>query len=191
VYCQVFDSIFGDVPLSKVNFAARQEFEYVKNFKFLQACFDKHGIPNYIPVERLMKCKFQDNIEFLQWVKKYWDAHFTISDYDAVSRRRGTCAPSSFRHRIKPGVEEKVEKTPPAPAVQPARGRAPVTVAQSNAMTEQLQVATRERDFYFGKLRDMEIMLDTWEAQPVVPSVMIDELRSVLYKVEEGFEVPE
>jgi hypothetical protein len=58
------------VPLAKVKFNAKHEYEYVANFKILQAAFDKHGIENAIPVTRLIKCKFQDNLEFLQWLKK-------------------------------------------------------------------------------------------------------------------------
>lgn len=42
-----------------------------------------------IPVERLVKCKFQDNLEFLQWVKKYWDSYFPGVAYDAAGRRKG------------------------------------------------------------------------------------------------------
>jgi RP/EB family microtubule-associated protein len=62
--------VCSDVPLKKVNFAARNEYEYVGNYKILQNAFDTHGVPNYIPVDRLVKCKFQDNMEFLQWMKK-------------------------------------------------------------------------------------------------------------------------
>ncbi len=73
------------MPLSKVKFNAKHEYEYVQNFKILQAAFDKHKvffmgliskiyqkIDNAIPVERLIKCKFQDNLEFLQMMKKLW-----------------------------------------------------------------------------------------------------------------------
>jgi RP/EB family microtubule-associated protein len=134
--------------------------------------------------------QFQDNIEFLQWVKKYWDAHFANSSYDAVSRRQGTT--SAFKH-----MKREIKTTAPVPTAQPTRTTPLQPTNQStvrsrvNPMTEQLEVATRERDFYFGKLRDMEIMLDTWEQSPVQPHAMLEELRSVLYKVEEGFEVPE
>lgn len=58
------------MPLSKVKFNAKHEYEYVANYKILQSAFDKHKIENYIPVERLIKCKFQDNIEFMQMLKK-------------------------------------------------------------------------------------------------------------------------
>lgn len=56
-HCQIMDSIYRDVPLSKVKFAAKHEYEYIQNYKVLQAVFDKHKIDNFIPVERLSKCK--------------------------------------------------------------------------------------------------------------------------------------
>ncbi len=43
-----------------------------------------------IPVERLVKCRFQDNLEFMQWVKKYWDTFYPGGNYDAIGRRKGT-----------------------------------------------------------------------------------------------------
>ena len=42
--CQIFDSIYGDVPLSKVKLNAKHEYEYVQNFKVLQSTFKKHKI---------------------------------------------------------------------------------------------------------------------------------------------------
>ena len=57
--------------MSKVKFNVKNEYEYIANYKVLQGIFDKHKIDNAIPVERLVKCKFQDNIEFLLWMKKY------------------------------------------------------------------------------------------------------------------------
>lgn len=97
-----------DVPLKKVNFSARNEYEYVSNYKILQNAFDAHGVPNHIPVDRLIKCKFQDNMEFLQWLKKYWDGHWTGMDYDAVGRRGGARgsfgSPSSAIGGVKGGL---------------------------------------------------------------------------------------
>jgi RP/EB family microtubule-associated protein len=40
-----------------------------------------------------MKCKFQDNLEFMQWVKRFWDQNFPGGNYDAAQRRRGGGGP--------------------------------------------------------------------------------------------------
>ncbi|KAJ5024004.1 calponin homology domain-containing protein [Bipolaris maydis] len=87
--CQVFDSIFYDVPMSRVKFNANTEYAYLQNFKILQNTFAKHQIDKPIRVESLVKCKMQDNLEFLQFVKQYWDQHFPGHDYDPVARRKG------------------------------------------------------------------------------------------------------
>lgn len=54
-----------------------------------------------IPIERLVKARFQDNFEFAQWFKKvrtllspssrsqFFDANFDGKEYDAVGRRAG------------------------------------------------------------------------------------------------------
>lgn len=50
---------------------------------------DAHHIQP-IPVESLMRCKMQDNLEFTQWLKKFWDANWPGEEYDAVARRGDT-----------------------------------------------------------------------------------------------------
>ncbi|CDO53695.1 hypothetical protein DV451_002250 [Geotrichum candidum] len=89
VYCQLFDSVHRDVPMGKVKFNVNTEYQYLNNFKVLQSAFTKHQIDRSVPVERLVKCRFQDNLEFLQWFKRYWDANFSGEDYDPVARRKG------------------------------------------------------------------------------------------------------
>ena len=42
-----------------------------------------------IPVDRLILGRFQDNFEFLQWFKKFFDANYDGSEYDALSLRGG------------------------------------------------------------------------------------------------------
>lgn len=42
-----------------------------------------------IPVERLVKGKFQDNFEFLQWFKKFFDANYDGKEYDPLLTRQG------------------------------------------------------------------------------------------------------
>ena len=42
-----------------------------------------------IPVEKLVKGRFQDNFEFVQWFKKFFDANYDGSEYDPVAARGG------------------------------------------------------------------------------------------------------
>lgn len=80
----------GDVPLQKVKFTTILEWEYINNFKVLQEAFTKHSIDKAIPVQRLIKLKFQDNLEFLQWMRRFWEGKGgSIPGYNAVERRSG------------------------------------------------------------------------------------------------------
>ena len=36
-----------------------------------------------------MKAKYQDNLEMLQWIKRYYDLNNNGNPYDAVARRKG------------------------------------------------------------------------------------------------------
>lgn len=92
IYCQILDSIYGDVPMSKVKFNVKAEYEFLNNYKVLQGVFNRHKIDRQIPVEKLVKCRFQDNLEFLQYCKKHWDANWSGHEYDAVGRRAGRVA---------------------------------------------------------------------------------------------------
>lgn len=38
-----------------------------------------------IPVDKLVKGRFQDNFEFIQWFKKFFDANYDGRQYDAPS----------------------------------------------------------------------------------------------------------
>lgn len=42
-----------------------------------------------IPVEKLVKGKFQDNFEFVQWFKKFFDANYDGKEYDPLLARQG------------------------------------------------------------------------------------------------------
>lgn len=96
VYCQLLDSIYHDIPMSRVNFDAKSEFDCSTNMKILQASFQKHKITRIIDVEKIMKCRLQDNLELLQWFKKYWmeKKDFNV-EYDASARRKKGPRPSA------------------------------------------------------------------------------------------------
>lgn len=47
-----------------------------------------------------MKGKFQDNFEFVQWFKKFFDANYQGNEYDALAMRGG----ASLGEGGKPGM---------------------------------------------------------------------------------------
>jgi len=215
-YCQFMDELFpGCMNVKKIKFDAKQDYQFIDNFKLLQASFKKKGVDKVIPVERLCKGRFQDNFEFAQWFKKFYDANSNPDlDYDAPGRRAGKAVANAGQGAISrarkqptavspPGRKPSPGKTPTnnassAPAkrglVPPIR-TAPVEDTQkveelSTRITElQLTIdgLEKERDFYFGKLRDIEIMCQTPEVENIP---VVNEIVNILYQTEEGFEVP-
>merc|ERR1719470_829972 len=57
------------IPIKKVKFQAKLEHEYIQNWKLLQASFKKVGVDKAVPVEKLIKGRFQDNFEFVNGSK--------------------------------------------------------------------------------------------------------------------------
>ena len=59
--------------MNKVNWKAKNDYEFINNLKLLQSAFEKVGVKRYVEVEKLSKAKYQDNLEFIQWLKRYYD----------------------------------------------------------------------------------------------------------------------
>lgn len=199
--CQVFDSIYLDVPMARVKFNVNTEYAYLQNFKILQNCFTKHGIDRPVNVEQLIKCKMQDNLEFLQWSKRYWDQYFPGGDYDAVARRRASGAPlqsSAPPSRTSAGAGAARRGTTPTTGPRVAKaggGPGSAALQQENAtLKETVQGLERERDFYFSKLRDIELLVQqACEEDPEIEKQedgLIKHIQTILYSTEEGFEIP-
>jgi len=93
VYCQIMDACHnGVVPMHRVNFEAKGEHEYVNNYKVLQVVFERLKIAKNVEVTRLVKGRPLDNLEFLQWMKCYYDkttggGALVDGGYDAEERR--------------------------------------------------------------------------------------------------------
>ncbi|KAH8176551.1 hypothetical protein LIA77_04969 [Sarocladium implicatum] len=198
--CQVFDSIYMDVPMSRVKFNVNGDYAYIQNFKVLQNTFAKHQIDKPIPVEALVKCKMQDNLEFLQWTKKFWDLNFPDHDYDAVARRKGAplgAAGGAPRAAASAPARRAGGGTTPSGGPRVAKAAGPGTAALQNenaTLKETVAGLERERDFYFSKLRDIELMIQqAVEDDPKLEEQedgLVKQIQAILYSTEEGFEIP-
>ena len=70
VACQLTEYVFkGSIPMSKVNWEARSDYEFINNYKLLQAAFSKNKVQRHVDVDKLIRAKYQDNLEFCQWLK--------------------------------------------------------------------------------------------------------------------------
>ncbi|XP_040565472.1 microtubule-associated protein RP/EB family member 1 isoform X1 [Lepeophtheirus salmonis] len=228
-YCQFMDMLFPNcIQLKKIKFKTQLEHEYIQNFKLLQAAFKKVNVDKIVPVDKLVKGRFQDNFEFVQWFKKFFDANYGGQEYDALAMRGGAemggvsggsmgsriakAPPSngSVNRTSRPSVTSRITKTSPvsrssvpsraAPSrgISSANNSAAVsanTQAQIEELTAQLMESKltiegleKERDFYFGKLRDIEVLAQEHEEDG---GEFSQKALSVLYATEDGFAVPD
>merc|ERR1740129_2371212 len=105
----------GCIPVKRVKFKTKLEHEYISNFKLLQGAFKKMTVDKIVPVDKLVKGRFQDNFEFLQWFKRFFDANYQGQDYDPIAA--STCSSfnspaGGYRVIVLPliiGVEEPFE----------------------------------------------------------------------------------
>lgn len=217
-HCLIIHSIYGDVPLHKINFKAVHEYEYVQNFKVLQEAFVRHRIDRTIPVDRLIKLKFQDNLEFLQWMKKYWDVHFdgskNVSSVPAInvtasnkisrsSSIRSTAPSTVISNSTIPNTHNLVNPANSVNLVNSVNSNTSNTSqTQSNfqlaALTKtitELKLSVdemeKERDFYFNKLRDIEILTQKIAEPVITESLFFKQITEILYTTEDGFEIPQ
>ncbi|CAM9370093.1 unnamed protein product, partial [Phaeothamnion confervicola] len=204
--------------MSKVDWTAKQDFQFVGNYKILQNSFDKLGVGKHVDVDKLIRAKYQDNLEFMQWFKRYHQSVGMATDYDPVAARAGgkgapgatgCAAPASARGpaprrgmapagatRTAAGRGTTIKRAPAgSAAVAGAAGAAAATApaasrsapagmetsaqvaadlaakeeriaALTHEVSEMLaahQTVERERDFYFEKLRDVEVLLQLRE----------------------------
>jgi RP/EB family microtubule-associated protein len=163
-----------------------------------------------IPVEKLVKGRFQDNFEFVQWFKKFFDANYDGREYDPVAARDGlplTVNEGKQTVSTKP-MQRPAMRADPKPTAQVVPKTAavshskPKVVASTNSsksslngnahlnaelqqenlrlLNEANEIKTtldgleKERDFYFGKLRDIEVLCQEYEAEdlPVVKKIL-------------------
>jgi hypothetical protein len=108
VYCQLFDVISpGKIKMGKVNWRARNEWEFLDNLRLLQAAFKKCNIKKHIEMEKLSRAKYQDNLEFAQWFKRFYDLNPSKQEYNALERRHNNTLDVSFLEKRMPAPRKR------------------------------------------------------------------------------------
>jgi RP/EB family microtubule-associated protein len=249
--------------MRKVNWMAKSDHEFIPNYKVLQAGFDKNDIDKHIEVDRLIRGKYQDNLEFLQWMKCHWDREKSdnANCYDPVKARDSRPLPPWAHPAIGATgvVAEKENRRPPAITAGKSAERAKMGVAvatgasvgsrgngvcvstkltpkssvsprcgtmqrsqstkdasvnglstasddsshknlelqkecnelrtkvdqqteELSGLRDNLDVFEQERDYYFQKLREVEVLMETLKADPdLTAGKIIDDVQRVLY----------
>lgn len=94
IYIQLLDILFPTKSvLNKAKWLAKMEYECIMNYKLIQSVFSKIGIKKQMDVDKLIKGKYQDNLEFLQWFKAFYERIIdynseSVTNYDPIERRK-------------------------------------------------------------------------------------------------------
>ncbi len=118
--CMLLDQLHpGVINMSKVNWNAKQSFEFVGNYKLLQTAFTKLKIDRHVDVDRLISGRAMDNLEFMQWFKRFYE----LANGGSLNCPAGY-DPLEVRSRGKGGKEFKassvIKRTGSAPDVSGA-----------------------------------------------------------------------
>ncbi|KAJ6749154.1 MICROTUBULE-ASSOCIATED PROTEIN RP/EB FAMILY MEMBER 1B [Salix purpurea] len=204
VQCQMMDMTYpGVVPMHKVNFDAKAEYDMIQNYKVLQDVFNKLKIEKHIEVNRLVKGRPLDNLEFLQWLKRYCDSvngGIMNENYNPVERRikggkdrnsKGSqkttkSLHANNMHNSASGDTVDLNKMSgpkqgTGSAVAGGATYSDETEALSKEVTNlKLSVdhLEKEKDFYFAKLRDIEVLCQIPEMENLPMTVAI---KKILY----------
>eukprot|EP01080_Neovahlkampfia_damariscottae_P009279 gene9279-1366_t len=191
LFCQMMDALYpGKIPLHRVNFNARFDYEYMSNFKILQNAFNQLGVKKTIEVNKLIKGKYQDNLEFLQWMKRFYEQTSNSSKYDAVERRRESGVLESAQKKKVVVKKKSSSGSTSSSSSRSSFGKENIKFENSQFQQTQQKILElkvinenleKERDFYFSKLRDIEILCESQEKN----NGFVEEVKKILYSMEE------
>ncbi|EAT39524.1 AAEL008678-PA [Aedes aegypti] len=189
-YCQMMDILFpGCVPLRRVKFCTNLEHDFLNNLKIFQNGLVAMQVDKAVPIDRLIKGRFQDNFEFLQWFKKFFDANYDGKEYDPIGARHqhpmGYGTPNTLRPsqranvsggvpKVVAGMNKSVNKSSDKKSTPTtALGNLKISEANSELMeqvqmlsqerddlTEKTQTVEAERDYYYQKLTLIEALVN-------------------------------
>ncbi len=209
IYCQIIDAIHpGEINMNKINWKAKLEHEFLNNFKLLQQVFNKCNINKNIDVERLIKGRYQENLEFLQFLKRYFDLNFKNKEYDAISKRKGVELVNPFNNQPGKSKDSKAPKkefggsqisNKPtdskkenmknfaniASGIEKETPKKASDTEEIKSLRGMVQELEMERDFYLSKLRDMEFLISNIDTEKTTAALLRGMVEDIIFsKVE-------
>ena len=149
----------------------------------------------------LVTGKFQDNFEFVQWYKKFFDANAANGPVPVTNHHNSN---NNNNNNVRSGISRMARPKPlTRPRPTPATGGANNKVNRMEQEVDELHTQLieakltiegleRERDFYFGKLRDIEVLASSSAENALgKDKEFLDKCLTVLYATEDGFAVPD
>ncbi|KAL4644737.1 hypothetical protein ACB092_02G185800 [Castanea dentata] len=212
VHCQLMDAAHpGMVPMHKVNFDAKNEYEMIQNYKVLQDVFNKLKITKHIEVSKLVKGRPLDNLEFMQWMKRYCDSvnGGALHSYNPLERREASKGGKEVTKKAAPS-QSSTKSSTAAPKAQSSHNARRNEVSSVNLANQSQKVPRptssggpaydekitelklsvdsleKERDFYFGKLRDIEILCQSPEIEHLL---VVEAIKKILYAADDDASV--
>lgn len=193
ICCQIMDSLFPEVMSTamwkKVRWDVVNQCDAEKNWKIVQQVLIKLEIKWKIPIAGLCDANFKQNLEFMQWMNHLFGIAYKQTEYDALSRRtKGKQSDpkiyvadekSKNTLKLKTARKKKYKKS----AAGKGKTATPTTKKgnpESVKIETQIDTLEKERNFYFTKLREIEIMCQTGDDK--VSIISKKKLLSILYQ---------
>ncbi|KAL3909544.1 MAG: hypothetical protein SGPRY_009388, partial [Prymnesium sp.] len=179
---------------------AKTEVDFLHNFKILQTAFGKKKIDRFIEVDKLTKRSFQYNMEFLQFIKCYWDMARSQPPTPCNALRGlrfpprsqhapDGVAPDAVFHESAGNEQAHLKQQPPARKAPPAGAKTAPGIGSAKREIADLRLSVdnleRERDFYYTKLREVEILCQQHEGEQVP---FLQQILEILYKTDDADE---
>ena len=83
----------------------------------------------HVPVEKIIRAKYQDNLEMMQWLKAFFDSNFSgATEYNAAARRAGSKGGKVVKRRTGPAEDRS--------------GAAPRAAARTRGVTKEKENVT-------------------------------------------------
>lgn len=179
VFCLIFDSVLDTVRMNRVNWGARQPYEYIENFKLLQSALRAADVQKNIDIDMLIRGRCQTNLELLQWAYAFYERNGGMKPgYDPIeAREAGVCRVPWPVHFKTWGERSFSENRPPRPRAPTKVKEAKPRRASDHEVADTLEI---ERDFYYETLRAIEALCQERLAES--GTLDVSEVLSILYE---------